>query len=75
MPPPTPLSNRAIGLITVLLGAGLFACKAIFIKLAYRFEVSSIEFLGLRMLFALPLFLLIGIWQMRRSGAGAGAKG
>ena len=72
-------SGRAIGLASVLLGAGLFSCKAIFIKLAYRYEVTSIELLGLRMLFALPFFLAIGLWQLRRTstreGADAGGKG
>lgn len=54
------LSNRNIGLLCLLTGAVLFSCKGVIIKLAYRYDVSSISLLGLRMLFALPLFLLIG---------------
>lgn len=50
----------------MLLGAICFATKAIFIKLAYQYEVSSISLLGLRMAFSLPFFLGIGIWQSRR---------
>jgi drug/metabolite transporter (DMT)-like permease len=61
-------SSRAIGLACLLLGAILFSSKGVIIKLAYRYEVSSISLLGLRMLFALPLFLLIGF---RRSSAPA----
>lgn len=53
-------ANRRYGLLCLLSGAVLFSCKAIVIKLAYRYGASAITFLGLRMAFALPLFLLIG---------------
>lgn len=51
----------------MLLGAILFSCKAIVIKLAYQYEITSIGLLGLRMAFALPLFLLIGYFRRERS--------
>ncbi|WP_420460422.1 DMT family transporter [Neolewinella sp.] len=54
-----PARIRLIGLLCLLLGAVLFSSKGIIIKLAYRYEVSSISLLGLRMIFSLPLFLLI----------------
>lgn len=54
------VSARRVGLICLLLGAVLFSSKGVIIKLAYRYEVSSISLLGLRMIFSLPLFLLIG---------------
>ncbi|MEL6636319.1 MAG: DMT family transporter [Bacteroidota bacterium] len=41
----------------VFLGAILYSTKAIFVKLAYRYEVPGISLLALRMLFALPLYL------------------
>ncbi|CAH1000372.1 hypothetical protein LEM8419_01525 [Neolewinella maritima] len=63
-----PARIRRIGLMCLLLGAVLFSSKGILIKLAYRYEVSSISLLGLRMIFSLPLFLLIGYF---RSGAKA----
>lgn len=50
----------------MLLGAILFATKAIFIKLAYAYEVSSISLLGLRMAFSLPFFLAIGFFSGRQ---------
>ncbi len=56
-------SERKTGLLCLLSGAVLFSCKAILIKLAYRYGVSSISFLGLRMAFSLPLFLLIGYFR------------
>lgn len=54
------------GVLLMLLGAILFATKAIFIKLAYRYDVSSISLLALRMAFSLPFFLGIGYWKSRR---------
>lgn len=51
----------------MLLGAVLFSCKAIVIKLAYQYEITSISLLGLRMAFSLPLFLLIGYFRRERS--------
>jgi drug/metabolite transporter (DMT)-like permease len=42
-----------------------FASKAIFIKLAYAASSNlvAIDFLALRMLFSLPLFILLGWWS------------
>ncbi len=54
---------RRIGILCLLIGAVLFSSKGIIIKLAYRYEVSSVSLLGLRMIFALPLFLLIGYFR------------
>lgn len=61
------LRNRRLGLLCLLSGSILFSCKAIVIKLAYQYEVSSISLLGLRMAFSLPLFLLIGYYRRERS--------
>lgn len=57
--------SRRVGLICLLLGAVLFSSKGVIIKLAYTYGVSSISLLGLRMIFALPLFLLIGYLRGR----------
>ncbi len=48
-----------IGAGIVFLGAILFSTKAVLVKLAYRHGVDSISLLALRMLFALPFFLII----------------
>ena len=58
---------RTLGLLCLLLGAVLFSTKAVLIKLAYTYEVSSISLLGLRMIFSLPLFLLIGYFRGKQS--------
>lgn len=59
--------SRQIGIVLLLTGAVLFSCKAIVIKLAYRYDISSISLLGLRMAFALPFFLVIGTLRRERS--------
>lgn len=64
MAQPPSISPRGIGILCLLLGAVLFSSKGVIIKLAYAYEVSSISLLGLRMIFSLPLFLLIG--RLRR---------
>ncbi len=63
-----PESSRTIGLLCLLVGAVLFSCKGVIIKLAYQYEVSSISLLGLRMMFSLPLFLLIGYFKGGKKG-------
>jgi drug/metabolite transporter (DMT)-like permease len=52
-------------------GAALFSMKAIIIKIAYGeadVEIDAILLLGLRMAFALPVYLAIGLWLMRWRG-------
>jgi drug/metabolite transporter (DMT)-like permease len=54
-----------------LLGATAFSGKAIIVKLAYRHGVDAITVIMFRMLFALPLFLLLAVWAQRRAVAQA----
>jgi len=46
-------------------GAIAFSGKAIIVKLAYRHDVDAVTLIMLRMLFALPLFLLLAWWAGR----------
>ncbi len=55
----TGLSSQTKGGFLVFLGAIFFSTKAIFVKLAYQYEVESIDLLALRMLFSLPFFLMM----------------
>ena len=48
-----------------LLGSIAFSGKAIIVKLAYRYGVDPVTLLMYRMLFALPVFLLMGWWAGR----------
>lgn len=52
------------------LGATLFSAKAVFIKLAYQFDISSIDLMSLRMLIALPFYAII-LWLNQRKKAPA----
>ena len=63
--------NLVIGYGLVLLGALGFSAKAIIIKLAYAAngEVDAITLMALRMLFALPFFLLVAVWHNKKSPA------
>lgn len=56
---------QLIGSAWVFFGAVLFSTKAVLVKLAYRYEVDSVSLLALRMLFALPLYLLVANWSNR----------
>ncbi len=55
-----------IGGILACCGAILFSTKAIFVKLAYNYEVDAVSLLMLRMLFSLPVFLLVGMLALNR---------
>ncbi len=60
----TPTSSRSayIGVACALVGAIGFSAKTILVKLAYQYGVDVMTLLALRMLFALPFFLLMAWW-------------
>jgi drug/metabolite transporter (DMT)-like permease len=53
------------GLLLASLGAMAFSGKAIIVKLAYRYGVDAVTLIMYRMLFALPIFLLMAWWASR----------
>jgi drug/metabolite transporter (DMT)-like permease len=59
--------ERAVwpGLALASTGAIAFSGKAIIVKLAYRYGVDAITLIMYRMLFALPLFMLLAWWAGR----------
>jgi drug/metabolite transporter (DMT)-like permease len=63
--------NLVTGYGLVVLGALGFSAKAIIIKLAYAAgtEVDAITLMALRMLFALPFFLLVAVWHNKKPPA------
>lgn len=63
---PAPSSNDAIGYGLAVAGAILFSTKGIFIKLAYGEGVSTEMLLSLRMIVALPVYLVILATILRR---------
>jgi len=58
--------NFQSGLLLAIVGTALFSMKSIFIKLAYQEGVDAVTLLSLRMLIALPFYLLILIWLLRK---------
>jgi drug/metabolite transporter (DMT)-like permease len=59
------LAVRRRGLLLATLGAIAFSGKAIIVKLAYRYGVDAVTLIMYRMLFALPLFLMLAWWAGR----------
>jgi len=53
------------GLLLATLRAIAFSGKAIIVKLAYRYGVDAVTLIMYRMLFALPMFLLLSWWAGR----------
>jgi drug/metabolite transporter (DMT)-like permease len=56
------------GLLLATLGAIAFSGKAIIVKLAYRYGVDAVTLITYRMLFALPLFIVLA-WSAGRGKA------
>ena len=61
-----PAANDPLGYGFAVAGAVLFSTKGIFIKLAYAHGVSTEMLLSLRMLVALPVYLVILLTLLRR---------
>jgi drug/metabolite transporter (DMT)-like permease len=59
------MAVRRRGLLLATLGAIAFSGKAIIVKLAYRYGVDAVTLIMYRMLFALPMFLILSWWAGR----------
>lgn len=59
------LSAGGAGMALAILAAFGFSFKAIFVKLAYPYGIDAITLLALRMVFALPVFLWVGLTASR----------
>lgn len=65
------LSRPALvsGLAIAIVAAVLFSMKAIVAKLLYRYHIDAVTLLGFRMLFSLPVFAVVALWQMKSGPA------
>jgi len=54
------------GSLLAFIGAVLFSTKAVLVKLAYQYDIDTTSLLMLRMLFALPFFLIIAMRLIRK---------
>ncbi|MEO0571118.1 MAG: DMT family transporter [Bacteroidota bacterium] len=50
---------RSLGILLGILGVVLFSTKAVLVKLAYRYDIDTLELLLFRMLFSVPFYLII----------------
>jgi drug/metabolite transporter (DMT)-like permease len=57
------------GLLLAAAGAIAFSGKAIIVKLSYLYGVDAVTIIMLRMLFAWPFFIALGVWAERQSYA------
>ncbi len=55
------------GLLLAAAGAIAFSGKAIIVKLSYTYGVDAVTVIMYRMLFALPFFIVMGLWAERRA--------
>ena len=55
------------GAVLAFLAAAAFSLKAIFVKLAYIHHVDAVTLLALRMIFALPMLLVMAWWSSRQA--------
>jgi drug/metabolite transporter (DMT)-like permease len=60
-----PAPSALPGLLLATFGSIAFSGKAIIVKLAYRHGVDAVTLIMYRMLFALPMFLLLAWWAGR----------
>lgn len=56
-----------IGLAIAISGAVLFSAKAIVAKLIYRYQVDAVTLIAFRMMFSLPFFGAIALWQVKNA--------
>lgn len=54
--------TKGLGVLLAVLGVVLFSAKAIMVKLAYQYDIDSVSLLLFRMLFALPVYLVIAFY-------------
>jgi len=53
------VNKQLVAVLLGVLGVLLFSTKAVFVKLAYQYEVDALSLLLLRMCFALPFYVLM----------------
>ncbi len=53
------MSSKSLGILYGVLGVIMFSSKAVMVKLAYAYDVDTLDLLMFRMLFSLPFYILI----------------
>lgn len=52
-------NNTCLAVFTGIIGVVFFSAKAVMVKLAYQYDVSPVNLLMFRMLFALPFYIVV----------------
>ena len=63
--------SRILGITAGVTGILLFSSKAVMVKLAYGYEVDTVSLLLLRMIFALPFYVVIALLNKPQSKVSA----
>lgn len=61
------VNRHKLGIILAMLATCLYAMKGILVKLIYQYGIDSVSVMALRMFISLPIYLLIGIWLLRKT--------
>ncbi|MFY0605586.1 MAG: DMT family transporter [Cyclobacteriaceae bacterium] len=54
-------NSKTYGVILAIVGVLMFSSKAVMVKLAYQYDVDTVSLLLFRMLFALPVYIIIAV--------------
>ncbi len=65
MKPTKPLPPVTLGFLFAIASAALFAIRPIFVKLVYAQGVDSTTLIALRMLFSVPIYIILLIFFLR----------
>ena len=58
--------KQLLGVVLAVVGIIMFSAKAVMVKMAYQYDVDALSLLMFRMLFALPVYLII-LFSLSRS--------
>ena len=63
------MNKRLLAVGLGIFGILLFSTKAVFVKLAYTYDIAAVPLLALRMLFSLPFYVAVLCWTHRKNTA------
>ena len=63
------ISDKSLGALIAIAGIVMFSAKAVMVKLGYRYEVDTVTLLLLRMIFALPFYLIVAHSETRKKNS------
>lgn len=64
------MAPRPLGYFLAIMGAVLFAGKAIVVKVTYRYGIDAVTLIAFRMMFSLPFFAYVAWRESRRAAKG-----